>query len=165
MKAMMKGHKVLIEGKLYRMNDINSIPTNAHPRKSAEYEDDSGIFLSGRFPPFSNFHSATFEIEGRKFKTSEQYYQYRKAVFAQDVEAQIKILADDNPVSAKKKGDNLKDVAVEWMRGAKEAMLEGLTAKFGQNKKLAKELLNTGEKCLWNVTNFVIRNLAMCVKY
>ncbi len=72
MKATMKGHKVPIEGKLYGMNDINSIPANAHPRKSAESEDDSGIFFSGRFSPFSNFLQATFEIEGRKFKTSEQ---------------------------------------------------------------------------------------------
>ncbi len=62
MKATMKGYKVLIEGKRYGMNDINSLPANAHPSIQERLLNlmMTGTFFSGRLSPFGYFHPANF---------------------------------------------------------------------------------------------------------
>ena len=92
---------------------------------------------------FSNFFPCDFELEGRHWLTSEQYFMAKKAQYFNDMETYEKILNTMHPKDAKKLGREVKNFnADEWMKVCKDIMHDGVYAKFSQNKDLKDFLLD-----------------------
>jgi ribA/ribD-fused uncharacterized protein len=74
-------------------------------------------FFSGRCW-LSNFYTSTFELEGNKYTSVEQYYQYCKAIEFKDYEVAQKILIEANyrPFAAKLLGRNVMNFGDEHWR-------------------------------------------------
>lgn len=99
--------------------------------------------------PFSQWFRSDFVVDGKKFCTAEQYMMYKKAIHFGDEEIAQKVMATCNPKIQKALGRKVKNfVAEEWNRVARQYVYEGNYAKFTQNPKLLKVLMETGDTVL-----------------
>jgi ribA/ribD-fused uncharacterized protein len=94
--------------------------------------------------PFSQWHPARFELDGRVFSCAEQYMMYGKAVLFGDDEVAGQILEALSPNQHKALGRKVRnfDDAV-WKRSREAIVTAGSRAKFTQNAELRQALLET----------------------
>lgn len=103
------------------------------------------LFLGGGWKCFSNFSSYEVDIWGKKFKTSEHAYQYKK--FEHDTEVKERIFDAPSAYDSKMLSIEFKDrQQPDW--GAKKVavMEEILHAKLAQHPHIRKKLLETGDR-------------------
>lgn len=98
------------------------------------------MFSSGYL---SNFYKCSFEVDGIKFTSMEQYFHYKKAQLFEDESSMKKILASNKPAEQKRLGRKVKNYNDEiWSRDCFEIIKKGLYAKFTQNPELKEQLLS-----------------------
>ncbi len=101
-------------------------------------------FFWSNSSPFSNWHRIEFEIEGKRFNSSEQYMMYMKAILFEDTEAAEKILQATNPGKQKALGRQVQNFIPEiWEKHCKTIVYDANHAKFTQNENILKSLLKT----------------------
>lgn len=105
--------------------------------------------LNEPFGCFSNFSKHSFELDGRKWKTSEHFFQAQKFVGTQYYED---ILNAKTPKIAAKLGRNRNfPLRKDWEEVKENIMRQALFAKFSQNELIKKVLLSTeGEELIEN---------------
>ncbi len=97
----------------------------------------------------SNWYLLSFEIDGIKFSSVEQYMMYKKAICFNDLEIANKIMATDNVESIKAFGRAVSNYNDDvWSAIRKNVVKDALLAKFSQNSELKDKLLNTGNDTL-----------------
>lgn len=108
-----------------------------------------GSMLSNFFPyenksvETNSVKPLNFEKNGIKWKTSEHYFMYQKAIYFKDFETAKKIISATRPEVAKKLGRQVKNFnAEEWSKVSEDAMYMAVYAKFSQNKELRMALLD-----------------------
>ena len=125
--AFMVNDAIQFQGKKYTINNIHKINLNIAGLHST-YTGDS-VYFFGRFSPFSNFYPVTLSIDGRQYSSTEQYYQYCKAVYSKEKAIGEKILVTDDPRVIKSLGDQVKSDS--WYGNeSNKAMWRALHAKF-----------------------------------
>lgn len=148
-KAVQVGEKLFIDGQKYTVHDLDKLPSDVRIRETAERETDTFYLFGGRLSVFSNFHRSHFILNDKSFFCNEQYYGWRKCLFAKDERAAQEILRSDDPTEIKQTADQVRVDYKAWITGdAKQVMIAGLTAKFSQNQKLKEALLATGTKTM-----------------
>lgn len=96
---------------------------------------------------FSNFSRHSFELDGRKWKTSEHYFQAQK--FAHSPMHFAAIFSAKSPSDAARMGrDRNAPLRTDWESVKDEIMKNALRAKFRQNKDIRDQLLATSPKQL-----------------
>ena len=115
------------------------------------------------FQNLSNFlNGPIFILEKNKnedekqitYPTVEHYYQYRKAVFAGDLEAMTKILLAETGYEAQKIGKDIKNLNPEkWDEVSKDILRTTMLIAFAQNKENRDLLLSTGNAEFTHVSN------------
>lgn len=109
----------------------------------------------------SQWYPVTFEVGGVLYLSAEQYMMAEKARLFNDQEGLRKILESKHPGAAKQLGRNVKGFSEEvWKTKRFSIVVEGNLAKFSQNEKLLKFLLNTRNRilaeasprdCIWGI--------------
>lgn len=100
--------------------------------------------------PYSNFHPCCFELDGRRFTTSEHAMMYCKAMLFDDEETAEKIVAASHPKKAKSLGRKVAGFTDDVWKQHREAVMERvLYAKFSQNERLKAKLMNVPRDCLF----------------
>ncbi|HEV2691846.1 MAG TPA: NADAR family protein [Verrucomicrobiae bacterium] len=90
---------------------------------------------------FSNFSPHPFELNGRRWLTSEHYFQAQKFIGTEHEEL-IRLAA--SPMTAAKMGrDRARPLRKDWEIVKDDVMREALRAKFAQHPALRQELLDT----------------------
>lgn len=103
--------------------------------------DDNG-FLSWKYP-------SSFEIDGLKFSSAEQYMEHREALMFGDQEADRLIMSADSDTRIAVLGASVRGLdESKWMAAVPGIMADALGAKFRQNPELARGLLSTGDAVL-----------------
>jgi ribA/ribD-fused uncharacterized protein len=100
---------------------------------------------------FSNHFPARFELDGRIYTSVEQYYMFKKALFCGENWTANEVLKMDNPKKMKNicNGKRLRAFRTEdWRKVSREVMTTGVMNKFGQNEKLRRLLMETGDAML-----------------
>jgi len=147
---------VIIEGTRYNIKNIDTLPVCLQPRSICERtvstENGEYLLFFGKNSPLSNWYSAKFEIGGHTYSSTEQYFMYRKALFAKDSRRAEEILKKDDPQQIKRIGNAIRVNHTEWKIPGTYAMEEALKAKFEQNKDLKDYLVSTGHKVLVECT-------------
>ena len=92
----------MINGTHYGVKDIGGLPPDLAAYKAAQKSNTSSIIFHRELSPYSNFHNATFVVDGEKFPTSEYYIQYHKAMLFGDTYTANAILKAETPFEAKK---------------------------------------------------------------
>lgn len=102
--------------------------------------------VSGEFGCFSNFAPYPIRVAGKRWPTSEHYFQARKF---ENVEHQEEIRQEKSPMIAARLGrDRKKKLRSDW-ESVKDAMMrEAVRAKFTQHDDLRAILLSTGDATL-----------------
>jgi N-glycosidase YbiA len=93
------------------------------------------------FWQFSNFASFSFEENGKKYKTSEHYYQSKKALSLED---ELKVLNAPGAGEAAKTGRTI-SMRADWEEIKEGVMFRALVLKFTAHPELKTLLLSTGD--------------------
>ncbi len=126
--------------------DINLSDAVVQRRNS---DVDKIMVFYGASCPFSTFYPAKFRDEyGYIFSSSQQYFEYRKAVFAGDDISAHKIRKATSPKQCKQIGDRLRLNHGVWDKLATDIMYKGCVLKFSQNLNLKQCLLDTEDAVL-----------------
>lgn len=103
------------------------------------------LFYGRNNPCFfcSNFYPAGFILDGKRWPTSEHYFQAMKF---HDVNLQEQVRKANGPMQAAIMGRR-RDLPCrkDWLSVRDGVMREALLAKFAQNDDIRKELLATGD--------------------
>jgi ribA/ribD-fused uncharacterized protein len=101
---------------------------------------------TGEYGCFSNFSRHSVHLKGKRWPTSEHYFQAQKFAGEPD-EEEIRKAA--KPSLAASMGRNRKrPLRREWEGVKENVMLEALRAKFTQHEELKATLLGTGDAVL-----------------
>lgn len=94
--------------------------------------------------PFSNWHYSEFEVDGEKFVNMEQYMMWSKAMIMEDYASAQKIMETTDPKECKALGRKVKPFYANlWNQHKENIVYTGCYAKFNQNPKLKKVLLES----------------------
>ena len=148
MRSSLTGASLLIEGRRYTVDTLHTLPPEIDPVKisTRNVGENSGAFFS-HLSPLSNFHNASFKVDGQWFSSTEQYFTYHKALSVKDESTAGKILNTSNPVTIKRMGNAIHiPPGSKWNADKLEIMRQGCWEKFSQNPKLSQFLLGTGNK-------------------
>lgn len=98
--------------------------------------------VNGPFGAFSNFSAHPFELEGRRWPTSEHYFQAQKFAGTEHEEALRQL---PTPMAVAKAGrERSRPLRADWEEVKEEVMLAALRAKFHAHPELESLLLSTG---------------------
>ena len=104
-------------------------------------DKDAVYFWGGEF---SQWYPSIFEIEGITYDCAEQYMMEQKAKLFKDEEMVKNIMGTTSPREQKAFGRQVKNFdPAKWEVIAYDTVVRGNVAKFKQNPKLLKILLNT----------------------
>jgi ribA/ribD-fused uncharacterized protein len=101
---------------------------------------------AGEYGCFSNFSRHTVFLKGKRWRTSEHYFQAQKFVGEPD-EEQIR-LAKTPMIAANMGRDRKRPLRRDWEAVKEQVMLDALRAKFTQHDELKATLLGTGGSAL-----------------
>lgn len=106
-------------------------------------QDTINIYSADKngFESLSSFAARPFELDGMKWHSVEQYYQYKKAMEFGDQVAMGRILATTTGYAAKQAG--AKGPAERWSPKAYDILKAGMKASFEQNTEAVIRLLMT----------------------
>lgn len=92
----------------------------------------------------SNWYPSDFSIRDIEFSSMEQFLMYSKALLFKDTDVAQQIMQTHNPAEIKKLGREVKGFKEPiWAANRFQICIEGLRAKFCQNKELQERLLRT----------------------
>jgi len=123
-------------------------------------ETENAIYfygVNGEFGFMSNFYKCEFMENDIRFKSSEQYFMYHKCLtFDPDNQRLLdNILNSNSQTEIKKCGRQVKNYNNEvWNNIRYNIMRQGLLLKFTQNDNLKIKLLNTGNKMLYEASQY-----------
>lgn len=97
-----------------------------------------------KYGAFSNFSRHTVELKGKKWPTSEHYYQAMKFL---DEEVQEHVRLCKSPGGAAAMGrDKTLPIREDWDEARDQVMKDVIYAKFTQHEDLKELLLSTGSE-------------------
>jgi ribA/ribD-fused uncharacterized protein len=106
---------------------------------------DTILFYStkGTYGAFSNFSAHPFLLKGKRWPTTEHYFQAQKFAGTEHEES---IRTTASPMVAARMGrSRQRPLRKDWDRVKEEVMREALGAKFAQNPGLHALLVSTGD--------------------
>ena len=135
---------------------------------SIQTEDAIYFFRENEtFGFLSNFYPSSFEeslnypdnIEDRhlSFNCTEQYFMYRKLMTFDHKNMVLlrEIMHETDPKKIKSSGRKVKNFnQYIWDQNKFEIMYDGLKLKFSQNKDLLQQLIDTGDKTLYEASPY-----------
>ena len=149
MNVSLKRDKLQINGTTYNVDTLDNLPLDLQPATLSCRVLDNAVLFYGRDSWLSNFFPARFTIEGKTYLCSEQFYQYKKAQYANNMSIADQIMKTSDPADHHRLGKKLHLPDDQWNTIiSQQVMEEGLTAKFDQNVGLRQKLLDTGNKLL-----------------
>lgn len=110
--------------------------------------DDPILFYSTSetFGAFSNFASFSIDVGGRRWPTSEHYFQAQKFTDRSHAE---EIRKAKSPMAAARLGrDRKQPIRKDWEKVKNGVMRQAVEAKFSQHAELRALLLSTGDRKL-----------------
>lgn len=149
------GDKLIIDNKLFNSDELDLVPNRVLRSCAQEKWVTGGLAFRGERSVFSNFYTKPFFVDGYRYISVEQYFQYAKAVYFEDHNLARKIVMTSNPNKIQNLGDKIEideEDLDDWIEYSREVLDKGIFAKFSQNPSLKKDLLATGECKLYEAT-------------
>lgn len=144
-----KNYKLYLDGEDFSAWELEGLPYPLRPSSLATRMDDNTVAFYSKHSPLSNHHLAPFEVRGRSYANMEQYLAYKRAKLSGNKTLINKALLTTDPVEAKVILNTLRaDHPEEWKKDLSNLALEGLQAKFRQNRSLADFLCSTATRTI-----------------
>lgn len=147
--AHIMGQSLIIDGKAYGEDNLESLPDILRPSNLATLQSEKAVAFFGRFSPLSNHHPSPFYLEENHFSCMEQFLAWRRASLSGDQSLISRALSEADPVVYKGILTELRNnKSDEWSQQLHNIALTGLRAKFQQNPTLAHFLCSTHPKLI-----------------
>jgi len=104
--------------------------------------------VEDEFGEFSNFAGFPIALEGKRWPTSEHYFQAQKFVATDPAWSGAIRKANTPGIAARMGRDRKRPLRRDWESVKDQVMREALAAKFEQHPELAELLLSTGDEPL-----------------
>ena len=131
---------------------MNSSMTPTYPTLTLSSRQVPAVFFhdpAKEYGFLSNWYLSPFDLDGMHFTSLEQYIMYRKCMLFREGDLARMVLATNDPGTQQLIGRSIPSYLHKVWDGARQMVLyRGLMAKFGQNEKLRKMLLDTGDAFL-----------------
>ena len=147
-KAVFVKDKLKVDGHLYSVKDMKTLPVHLNPELGCVKESPETIAFFGKHTPLSNFYISPFKMDSIQYNCVEQYLQRCKAELMGNEEVAVQVMRESNP--AKQKGMCAKpsgDIR-KWHSKAEAVTYRAVHAKVQQNDDVAAYLRSTGIKQL-----------------
>lgn len=156
-EAKISGNKLIIEGETYESNDFDIIPGCILRNCRQEKHFEEGIAYKGERSVYSNFFFKPFILDGKKYTSVEQHFQFTKAKYFGYHSIARKIMRTANPFDNKSLGRRVEKTLTqseidEWNEQAYDHLYDANYAKFSQNRSLCLDLLGTQDRQLLEAT-------------
>ena len=92
----MEDDKLVIRGRTYTSENLHQLPEDLNCFKVTSKEDEHYLGFFGGLNPLSNFHTASFTMDGVEYISSEQFIQAKKVEFFSDRTADDRIMGSAN---------------------------------------------------------------------
>ncbi len=144
-RAFLTYDKLILDGTSYTVDSTHALPQNLKPEEVATKRGKGITAFFSRSSPLSNFSPCSFtDKDGKKFSSTEQYYQHAKATYNDDQTTANLIMKTDDPAECKRLGDTVQIVDTrKWKAKCLDIMYDGCLAKFKQNAKCGSFLKST----------------------
>ena len=147
LKPLLIADKLILDRKKFTVMNMDTLPSDLQLENLSMQQTSKSVLFYGKYSFLSNFYQAEFKLDSKTFCSSEQYFQYSKAIHCGNSEIAGKIMATFNPVDQKRLGHKLKPSNEQWNDNLAEKIMEtSIKAKFRQNLELRQKLLSTGNK-------------------
>ena len=145
-KCKLEDDTLTIRGRKFTLNNLEHLLDPLNAFKCTSKSDNDTILFFGAINPLSNFHPASFTLDGVDYISSEQYIQVRKAEFFNDQSSLDRILSSTTSLDCKVHAKHIKGYErARWEEAAKEKCSPGIRAKFEQNPNLLETLIDKTE--------------------
>lgn len=95
-----------LDGQIVMPSQFNDLPYDCDPERVQILSTiENGLAFAGQWAYLSNMYCCTFRYEGVNFSSSEQCFQYCKALHHKDLMKAKDIILTNDPFKCKKKGD------------------------------------------------------------
>ena len=153
-KCHMSGDKLIINGVSYTINDLNKLLSDLAPYLAAQKENAEYIAFHGELSLWSNFHRSPFVLNGQQYHSAKQWIQFQKAMLFSDSNTANQILQSSTPQECKRLSYCIHGINHDkWRNEGFDLCLDGIHAKFTQNKDLIAMLKTTEPKLLVEASN------------
>ena len=143
-KCKLQGASLEIKGKKITTKTLHKLPKELDVFTITSKKEGNVIGFFGELNALSNFHQASFVLDGITFPTSEHYIQYTKAMCFGDRTTALNILNAATPADSKNLGWKISNFDKEkWDENTKLLCYPGIREKFMQNSALLETLLRT----------------------
>lgn len=147
--ARIRDFTLELNGQKYAPSNLESLPKPIRPSSIATRESEKTLVFFTSHSFLSNHHPSSFTIQGRKFANVEHYLAFKKAQISTQADVIQRASNATDPLEAKYILHLLKkDHTQEWDENINNIIIEGLRAKFTQNKSLLDKLRATQNKVL-----------------
>lgn len=147
--ARVRDYQLEMNDQVFQISDLEQLPVPIRPSTLAAPKSDTHMVFYSRHARLSNHHPSNFTIKGQGFSSMEHFLATRRAELSgrEDMISKAKEVKD--PVQAKYILNTLHgDHQQEWDQGIEGVAMEGLRAKFVQNRPLHDYLCSTGKLIL-----------------
>lgn len=142
--ASVKDYKLHLNGQEYAASDLETLPLPLRPSSLTAPRSDNTMVFFSKFCVLSNHYPSDFTINGTEYHNVKQYLAVHRAKLSGDENIIQKALNANQPIEAKVILNSLQeDHKQEWQQMVPELALEGLRAKFMNNRQLANYLCDT----------------------
>lgn len=142
--ANINDYQLEINRKVYQVTDLEDLPKRIRPSTLLSPKSDTTMVFFSRHSFLSNHHPSGFKVGKNSFQSMEQFLAFSKASIAGKPDLISKALKAQDPVQAKRILNALKQEPVpELEEKVATIAMEGLRAKFKQNRSLKDKLCQT----------------------
>lgn len=142
--ASVKDYKLQLNGEEYTAAELENLPLPLCPSSLAAPKSDTTMVFFSKFCILSNHYQSEFKIKGTKYHNVEQFLAFKRAELSGNDNIIQKALDATQPIEAKVILNTLKEDHIqEWKQIIPGVAMEGLWAKFTNNKVLADYLCDT----------------------
>lgn len=140
--AIQKGENVLIDGRLYKFEELKNMPPGLTLKDSRTIKKNGVIAFQSSHSPLSNLYMAPLKRNGITYLSAEHAFQHAKAVICKDQALAHSILEEPCSYEALYTGKRIQSNE-EWSRDQLTTMEEILRAKYEQVPDFRNELRGT----------------------
>lgn len=149
--AAMMGNRMSINNVSYEYKDIHTLPPGLKLADAKIQAVKGGIAFQSEYAYLSNFFPVQIKYGDLTFGSSEQLYQYERALFANDTNSVNDILRANTAQKAKRAAFRVPN-SPAWDQVKLDKMKQIVALKFNQNPLLRNEILKTGDANLIEAT-------------
>lgn len=147
--AKVRDYQLELNGETYQITDLETVPEPIRPSTLSAPRSDTHLVFYSKHAPYSNHFPSKFTIQEQSFTSMEHFLALKRAEFSGNEELIQRARRIQDPLQAKIILNSLHDDhQEEWYNQIEELVLEGLRAKFTQDRQLHDQLCSTGKLTL-----------------